>query len=102
MDTFLLILLVISCSFVAAVCATLLVHWTLVRLLRELEYRQTDLEGRLLREVKVRAGTVSREKRDTEEKLEQWAQEQKQAGPAGLGHPGLSYTDWVRGKMVGR
>jgi hypothetical protein len=85
-------------GFFAGILGAALTKWTLVRFLRELEYRVADLEERVNREVKVRAGIKSREKAET---VDDWLKSDPLAQPA---QPSTvqapPFKDWYKKKMT--
>lgn len=67
--------------------------WALRRYLVELEYRVTDQEGRVNREVKKRAQEMSIDKRKENETLDEWAKKQK-GSDVPLVPGGHKFNDW--------
>lgn len=71
----------VLCCFVAAWSGAALKTWHLRRVYLELEYRLADLEGRVTREVKIRAGAEARKNRAVDEEILLAAAEQPSALP---------------------
>lgn len=69
-------LLQIVCSIGAAVCSYLLLNWVQVRLLLQLDARLSEVEGRVNREIKIRASDASRQSKNWEKELIQRAAEE--------------------------
>lgn len=78
--TFLDILLTFLCGFVAGGAGAAMYYWSLRRTVYELEYSVISLEGRLSREVKVRASDKGRAAKAEQDELEQWALANREAG----------------------
>jgi hypothetical protein len=93
-ESFLLIL----CGLLAGTVGAALTHWNILRVLRMLEYRLEDLDGRVVREVKIRASEKSREVKGADKNLELWAAEQKP--DTSIKAP--SFMDWRQSKMSGK
>jgi len=91
------ITVLILCGILAGAVGAAVTNWTLLRFLRQLEYRVEDLEVRVIRETKIRAGAKGMEAKDQDKRLEQWAQEQVPAQPAVP-----NYVDWRKSKMVSK
>jgi hypothetical protein len=89
----------IFCSAVAGGVAAWLFTWGLWRSYLDLQYRVEDLEGRVVREVKIRAGEKSRLGRESDEKLDKWAAEQREASSPLPQSSMKSLMDWRRDKM---
>lgn len=90
------LLLPFFCGLVGGLCAATVHKWSQTRFLVELEYRLDDIEGRVSREVKIRAGAKGTEARLKADDLVTWAQEN--AAPANLGQQ--NFKDWRLSKMV--
>ena len=88
------LLLQIICSFAGGVVAYVLLNWAMTRFQLGLEYRLSDLEGRVNREVKIRASEASRGKKGTDQEL--LDQIKAETVPQGSGMPTL--FDWTRSK----
>lgn len=84
------------CGALAGACLALLSKWGQTRFLVELEYRITDLEGRVNREVKIRAGAKGVEAKNKADDLVEWAKEQAVPEKA----VSSNFMDWRRAKMV--
>lgn len=69
-------LLFILGGILGGVCGAALTYWGLERLLVTLSYRLTDLEDRLIREIKARAGHISQDRKKEVDKIVEWAEEQ--------------------------
>jgi hypothetical protein len=67
--TFSGILLHIFCGILGGACSYLLLNWVHLRVLLGIDYRVSDLEGRVNREVKIRASEASRTSRNWEKEL---------------------------------
>lgn len=96
MSQVIIVSLLILCGLLAGTVGAALTHWSLIRALRMLEYRLEDLDGRVVREVKIRASEKSREVVNADKKLEEWARETK------VDPPVPNYADWRRSKMAGK
>jgi len=81
-------------GLVAGGCGAMLESWTLVRGLRDVEWRLSDLEERLVRETRQRAGLIGREKKMEQLKLEEWARDQAPVPKAPI------FSDWYKKKMT--
>lgn len=90
------ILVPIICGALAGLCAAVLHKWTQTRFLVELEYRLDDIEGRVNREVKIRAGAKGTEARKQTDDLVEWA---KDNTPQANLVP-QNFKDWRLSKMV--
>lgn len=84
------------CGLVGGLCAATVHKWSQTRFLVELEYRLDDIEGRVSREVKIRAGAKGTEARLKQDDLVEWAKDH--AAQPNLA-PG-NFVDWRRSKMV--
>lgn len=81
---------------VAGLCLAVLAKWAQTRYLVELEYRLDDLESRVTREVKIRAGAKGTEARNKADDLIEWAKNNST-------QPNLApqnFVDWRRSKMT--
>jgi len=81
---------------VAGLCVAVLAKWAQTRYLVELEYRIDDLEGRVTREVKIRAGAKGLEAKGKVDDLVTWAKDntaQPNVAPQ-------NFADWRKSKMV--
>ena len=87
------ILLPFISGLVGGMCFALPFNWGLRRFLVELEYRVSDQEGRVNREVKKRAQEASIEKRKENTDLDDWAREHK-SGSTSLVPSGHKFNDW--------
>jgi len=56
-------------GIVGGLASYLLIHWSHIRFQRQLEYRIEDLEGRVVREVKIRAATEHVRKKNVDADL---------------------------------
>lgn len=94
--------LLLLCCFVASWAGASGKMRSLTRRILSLEYAVEDLEGRVLREVKIRAGKKGQAVREADQELLKWAEEQ--AGPNVLKDikPTVSYKDWRFNKMKGQ
>lgn len=94
-------LLLSLCGFVAGYLGAMLKFWGLRRVSIDLSFRMEELEGRLLREIKARAGDAGRRAKDDQRRLEDWARETAEApAPAG-GVVAPAFKDWFKSKMAG-
>lgn len=59
----------ILCGFMGGVLSYIAIHWGHIRFQLGLDYRLSDLEGRLAREVKIRASTDTQKKASTDRDL---------------------------------
>ena len=84
------------CGGVGGLCLAMIAKWGQTRFLVELEYRLDDLEGRVTREVKIRAGAKGTEARNKADDLVTWAKDQ---APQGNVVP-QNFMDWRKSKMV--
>ena len=83
------ILLSFVCGVIGGLGVYLVLHWVHMRFQLALEYRLTDLEGRLSREQKIRAvGVHNSKKASDREFLEKVQEEAKNQAPA------LSLESW--------
>lgn len=90
------IILPFVCGGIGGACLAVLTKWGQTRFIVELEYRLDDLEGRVNREVKIRAGAKGTEARNKADDLVEWAKDQQPQPNV----PGLNYLDWRKSKMV--
>ena len=84
------------CGGIGGVCLAVVHKWGQTRHIVELEYRLDDLEGRVTREVKIRAGAKGTEARNKSDDLIEWA---KTNSP----QPNLvpqNFVDWRKSKMT--
>lgn len=63
------LLLALFCGFAGGVLAYVAIHWGHIRFQLGLDYRLSDLEGRVAREVKVRAANEHLAKKNTDKDL---------------------------------
>lgn len=63
------VLLQVVCTIVIAACSYLLLNWVHLRVLLQLEARVSEVEGRVNREIKIRASDASRASRNWEKDL---------------------------------
>lgn len=85
-------------GFAGGALSTLLIRWTLHRAALDLDYRLSDLEGRVNREVKIRAGVQTANKKKFEEEiLEKISQESKAQNQTGVG-PSPNLASWIQSK----
>lgn len=82
----------------AGLCVALVVKWTLIKFVTELEYRLTDCEGRVNREVKIRAGEKGSAAKNKSDELVDWAKDRAVEGQPGQ----LNFNDWRKSKMIGK
>jgi len=76
-DSFLYVAVVtVACCFVAAWLGAAGKMRALTRRLLDCEYSIEDLEGRVVREVKIRAGEAGRRQKTQDQAMIQWAEEQ--------------------------
>jgi hypothetical protein len=94
------IFLVFFGSFVGGICGSYIFSWDTRRLLASLQYSVEDLEGRVVREVKIRAGTKARQAEKEDENLAMWAADElRREGPKESATvPPLS--EWYKKKMA--
>lgn len=71
------LVLAFFCGLAGGCSSYLIIHWSHIRFQRQLEYRVEDLEGRVIREVKIRASEASRKTGSIEKKLLEEINEQK-------------------------
>ena len=88
------ILLQIVCGIVGGFFSFLLLNWGLARVCLDLRYRLTDLEGKVLREVKIRASEMSRSGKNVERELLKEIAEQNQNQK-----PALTLESWRASKF---
>ena len=100
-DNFLAVGLLILCCFVIGWAGAGLKTWALRRKTLDLDYRLTDLEGRLSREQKIRAGKESLGKKNADHDLENWALEQTKTTQPAETSSFPSFPSWWRGHMKG-
>jgi len=84
------------CGGLAGLCLALVTKWGQTRFIVELEYRLDDLEGRVTREVKIRAGAKGTEARNKADDLVEWAKENASQGNL----PQQNFVQWRHSKMV--
>jgi hypothetical protein len=92
--TFLGVFLQIFCGIVGGVCSYLLLNWVHLRVLLGVDYRLSDLEGRVTREVKIRASDASRNSRNWEKELLDKIQVSPEKTP-------LTLENWRQNKFKG-
>jgi len=100
-NPFIVVPLVLLCCFVAAYLGTQAKLRGLTRRMLDLEYAVEDLEGRVVREVKIRAGQKGRQVKETDQELLDWAKVQTATPPAKEGGGDSTYKDWRFNKMRG-
>ena len=66
---FFAVILAFFCGLAGGCSSYLIIHWGHIRFQRQLEYRVEDLEGRVIREVKIRASEASRKTGSIEKDL---------------------------------
>lgn len=94
------ILLVLAC-FIAGYCGGAFKVWALRRTTLDIDYRLSDLEGRVVREVKIRAGSAGQKALKEDQALLDWAKENTET-PAHQTGPTLKpLHEWRRDKMIG-
>lgn len=89
---FLGVLLQIVCGMVGGVCSYLLTNWVQIRLSLGLDYRLSDLEGKVNREVKIRASEASRRNQHWDKELIEKIQMEKP-------QPNLDLKTWREQKF---
>lgn len=77
------------CGNLGGIAAYIVLNWTQTRVMLGLEYRLSDLEGRVSREVKIRAMTEHKGKQKIEEELLQKIGEQAET-------PKLTLSSWTK------
>lgn len=97
MSLSLAVFLVVACGLGAGALGGALTYWALLRLLRMLEYRLSDVEERVVREVKIRAAEKSLQNRKQETGLEEWAKNEVDKTQA---KPVSTFTDWYKSRMT--
>lgn len=86
------ILLPIVCSMAVTVCLFLLLNWSVLRVYLGMEYRLSDLEGKVIRETKIRASDMSRSSKNLDrELLERISQENQK--------PKMTLENWRQSKF---
>jgi len=89
MWSFYALLLPFVSGIVGGLVSYLLIHWSHIRFQRQLEYRIEDLEGRVVREVKIRAGQEHVRKKNVDaDLLERINLEKKE--------PEVSMSNWIQ------
>jgi len=71
------LILAFFCGLAGGCSSYLIIHWAHIRFQRQLEYRVEDLEGRVIREVKIRASEASRKTGSIEKDLLEKINEEK-------------------------
>jgi len=94
------ILLLLGC-FGAGWLGLAVKNRALTRDTTDLDYRLTDLEGRLLRETRIRAGTKGQEVLQADKDLKAWALDAVGTSPAPTTPTLKPLHEWRRDKMVG-
>jgi len=95
------LILIFLMSLVAGACGAMLLNWGYRRSALELEYRLSDLEARLNREVKIRAATESHTSPNRGKDLKEWASGQGDvSSPQAL--PAMDFKSWRKQKMTGK
>jgi len=94
------ILLVLAC-FAAGWLGQVAKYRALRRDALDVDYRLSDLEGRVGREVKIRAGQAGQKALSEDKALLEWAKEQVQAPTPTTGPTLKPLHEWRREKMVG-
>lgn len=92
-------LVLLLCCFCAAWLGAAGKMRALTRRTLDLEYRLEDLEGRVIREVKIRAGEAGRKQKDADQALIDFATNNQ---PATVQPAQESFADWRRRKMIGK
>lgn len=90
------IILPFCCGGVGGLCLAVVHKWGQTRHIVELEYRLDDLEGRVTREVKIRAGAKGTEARNKADDLVEWAKNNTPEPALGK----QNFVDWRKSKMV--
>jgi len=94
------ILLVVAC-FVAGWLGQVAKSRALTRDTADIDYRLADLEGRVVREVKIRAGRAGQEALQSDKDLKQWAIDAVGTSPAPTTPALKPLHEWRREKMTG-
>lgn len=84
------VLLPIIFGIVGGIFANILQRWTLHRITLDLDYRLSDLEGRVNREVKIRAGSEVAVRKKAEQMILDAAKEQ-----APQNNPSANLSSWI-------
>lgn len=90
---FFALILPIICGFVSGACSFLLLNWGLMRVYLGIEYRLTDLEGKVIRETKIRASEMSRSGKNADRDLIEKIAEQNQK-------PEMTVEGWRQSKFL--
>lgn len=88
------VLLQIICGFAGGSIGFLLLNWGLLRVYLGLEYRLSDLEGKVIRETKIRASEMSRSGKSVDREILKEIAEQ-----AGTQKTGLTLENWRKSKF---
>jgi len=81
------VFLPILCGLGSGVCSYLLLNWTHIKILLSLEARLSEVEGRVNREIKIRAGLTSQQNRKWDQEALDQIQSQKK-------EPELNLSTW--------
>lgn len=90
----LLSFVLISCCFGASWLGSAAHLRSLTRRILELEYSFEDLNGRVMREVKIRAGTAGMEAKKKDQALMDWAE--REVGNAGTEGKEPDLQSWIK------
>lgn len=93
--------LLIMGGFAAGLLGGMLFAWGLGRILMDTRYRVEDLEGRVLRETRIRAQEASKEKHRSNQALEKFAEDRLSGNDRPKNLSDTSVGDWVKQKMGG-
>lgn len=94
---FLLSLVLISCCFVVSWLGAAAKYRSLTRRILELEYQVEDQAGRLMREVKIRAGTAGLKAKEKDQELLAWAE--NEVNRKDTGNEPLTLSNWINSKF---
>lgn len=101
MDSFFVAIVVVLCSFLGGALTHWVFRWGHARDIAELQYRVEDLEGRVLRETRIRAADKSVSARNSNQRLDEWAAEQIEGSNPSKKSSVGSFMDWRWNKMKG-
>jgi hypothetical protein len=92
-------LVLFLCVLAVGYIGGLLHAWGLRRIAVDLDYRVSDLEVRVNREVKIRAAEAGNKAKAEDRRLEEWAAEQQAASSTSAKSSFPSLMDWRNLKM---